>query len=120
MKIFFLKYLPIFFGCHTRDDRSFFFKDKKFPICARCTGELIGIILAPFLLILYKPSFYFCLIIMIPMLLDGFIQLLTKYESNNIKRLISGILFGYALCNIFVMSVLFTYKSGQSLGKSLL
>lgn len=119
MKRFFQKYLPIFFGCHTRDDRSFFFKGKKFPICARCTGELIGIILAPFLLIFYKPSFYFSLIIMIPMLLDGFIQLLTKYESNNTKRLITGILFGYALCNIFIMSVIFAYKSGQAFGKSI-
>lgn len=119
MKNFIYKYLPIFFGCHTRNDRSFFYKDKKFPICARCTGELIGIILAPLLLIFYKPSFYFSLILMIPMLLDGFTQLLTKYESNNIKRLITGLLFGYALCNLFMMSVVFTYKSGQSFRKSL-
>lgn len=116
MKIFLIKYLPIFFGCHTREDRSFFFKDKKFPICARCTGELLGIILAPFLLIFYKPSIFFNLIIMLPMVLDGFLQLLTRYESNNTKRLITGILFGYALTNIFITSAIATYNLGQHIG----
>lgn len=33
---------------------------------------------------------------MAPMLFDGFLQLLTPYESGNLRRLISGILFGIA------------------------
>ena len=45
---FITKYLPIIFGCHCRADRSFYCKNKKFPICARCTGELIGIIVSIF------------------------------------------------------------------------
>ena len=36
------KWLPIVFGCHCRPDRSFYWKGKKFPLCARCTGELAG------------------------------------------------------------------------------
>jgi uncharacterized membrane protein len=32
-----------------------------------------------------------------PMLLDGFIQLLTEYTSNNIKRMVTGLLFGLAV-----------------------
>ena len=40
------KWLPIFFGCHCRPDRSFFYKGKQFPVCARCTGELAGILAA--------------------------------------------------------------------------
>ena len=38
------RWLPVFFGCHCRSDRSFFWKGKQLPICARCTGELAGIL----------------------------------------------------------------------------
>ena len=39
------RWLPIIFGCHCRPDRSFHFRDgTPFPICARCTGELAGIL----------------------------------------------------------------------------
>lgn len=34
------------------------------------------------------------------MLGDGFLQLLSSYESNNEKRLITGLLFGYAVGSI--------------------
>lgn len=33
-------------GCHQRADRSFYWKGRKFPLCARCTGVLVGYILA--------------------------------------------------------------------------
>ncbi|GAA0108831.1 hypothetical protein UT300015_07180 [Clostridium tertium] len=56
---------------------------------------------------------------MIPMLLDGFIQLLTHYESNNIKRVLTGLLFGYALSNIFILSIIFTWKCGYNLGRNI-
>ena len=38
------RFLRIFFGCHARPDRSFYWNGKPFPICARCTGELAGMI----------------------------------------------------------------------------
>ena len=43
------KWLPITFGCHCRADRSFFWKGKQLPICARCTGELVGMVAARWL-----------------------------------------------------------------------
>lgn len=113
------KWLPIFFGCHCRPDRSFYFKNKKFPICARCTGELIGMISSPFLFYFFHPSILINLLLMFPMILDGFIQLLTKYESNNIKRFFSGILFGYSLFNIIIISIIFTWKCGYNFGKNI-
>ncbi|MBP1869747.1 MULTISPECIES: DUF2085 domain-containing protein [Clostridium] len=116
---FFFKWLPIIFGCHCRADRSFYFKNKKFPICARCTGELIGMICSPFLFSFYQPTILLNLILMIPMLLDGFIQLLTHYESNNIKRVLTGLLFGYALSNIFILSIIFTWKCGYNFGRNI-
>lgn len=54
---------------------------------------------------------------MIPMVIDGFIQLKTSYESNNIKRLITGSLFGYGFCNLFIKSLIFTYLCGQNFSK---
>ena len=53
---------------------------------------------------------------MLPLILDGFIQLLTKYESNNSKRLVTGVLFGFALTNLFIISILKTYSFGQQMG----
>lgn len=35
-------------------------------------------------------------LLMVPMVLDGFFQLLTPYESKNYRRCITGILFGIA------------------------
>lgn len=118
MKNILFKYLPIIFGCHSRNDRSFFIKNKKFPICARCTGELIGIIFSPFIYTFFKTSIFINLLLMLPLILDGFIQLFTKYESNNFKRLVTGILFGFALTNIFIVSVRLTYSLGQKIGSS--
>lgn len=110
------KWLPIIFGCHTRADRSFFYKGKKFPICARCTGELIGIIFSLLSSFIYIPSVKLSLILMIPMIIDGFTQSLTKYESNNILRVITGFLFGYGIFSLFVIFTVITFKYGYNLG----
>lgn len=96
------KFLRIFFGCHGRQDRSFFYKGKQFPICARCTGELVGIIFSILMIAVYKNiSLFWSILIMIPLVIDGTLQLLTSYESNNTKRFITGFLFGIGfICTI--------------------
>ena len=33
-------------GCHQMPERSFFIRGKQFPVCARCTGVMIGNIAA--------------------------------------------------------------------------
>lgn len=97
------KFLQIFFGCHARPDRSFYFRGKQFPICARCTGELIGMIAGiPIVIFQGCPQFVIVLVMMIPLVFDGFLQRLTSYESGNIRRLITGILFGIALIFAFI------------------
>lgn len=91
------KFLRIFFGCHARADRSFFYHGRQFPICARCTGEMIGMILGvPIAFFMGYPSFSVVLLMMFPMVLDGFLQLLTPYESKNYRRCATGIVFGIA------------------------
>ncbi len=97
------RFLQIFFGCHARPDRSFYFRGRQFPICARCTGELIGIITGvPVCIFLGCPRFGIVLTMMVPLIFDGFLQRLTSYESGNIRRLITGILFGIALIFFFL------------------
>ena len=39
---------------------------------------------------------------MMPLVIDGFIQRLTTYESNNMRRLFTGILFGIAFVFMFI------------------
>ena len=106
------KYLPMVFGCHCRDDRSFHYKGVRFPICARCTGELVGAIIGIFFSFIYVPEWWVCIIIAIPMIVDGSVQYVTNYESNNIKRFITGFLFGYAFISLIVIGRIITGKHG--------
>ena len=97
------KFLRIFFGCHARPDRSFYFRGKQFPICAQCTGELVGIIVGiPIAIFWGCPRCWIVLLMMIPLVFDGFLQRLTSYESGNIRRLLTGILFGIAFIFAFI------------------
>lgn len=105
------KFLKLFFGCHARPDRSFFWKGKQFPICARCTGELCGMIFSiPIIIFLGYMPLKWCFLMMIPLIVDGTIQLKTSWESNNILRLITGIIFGIAIGFLFVHIHIFTVK----------
>lgn len=91
------QFLRIFFGCHGRADRSFFFHGRQFPICARCTGELVGILCGiPIAVFAGYANFPIIILMMVPMVIDGTVQLLTSYESNNRRRFLTGFLFGIA------------------------
>lgn len=111
------KWLPIVFGCHCMDSRSFHFKGRKFPICARCTGELVGIIFAIFTYWHFHPNWIVALCMLLPLCIDGFTQSLTKYESNNFKRVVTGAVFGYGLAVLFFISSGVAFRYGLELGK---
>ena len=113
------KWLPITFGCHCRADRSFFWHGRQFPICARCTGELVGMVLAVVSLWFYVPPLWLTLVIMVPMVADGFIQLKTQYESNNVRRFLTGLPFGYSLVALPVLFTQGLYNFGFWLGLQL-
>lgn len=102
------KFLRIFFGCHARPDRSFYFRGKQFPICARCTGELIGMLGGVVIAVCFGyPSFGMVCLMMLPLVVDGFTQRLTAYESNNLRRLWTGILFGIA----FIFMLIYFHRT---------
>jgi len=118
-KAWLCKWLPIFFGCHCRPDRSFFYKGKQFPVCARCTGELAGILAALATWWLYHPGPLWSAALLLPLVLDGVIQLCTAYESRNRRRLWTGILFGYGLTSLLLLSAVWVFRQGYALGQGL-
>ena len=97
------KWLPIFFGCHCRPERSFYYRGRQFPVCARCTGELAGILAVVFTWAVWHPGTVCSLMMLLPLVIDGMIQLCTAYESKNIRRLWTGVLFGYGLTNLLFL-----------------
>ncbi|WP_333651695.1 DUF2085 domain-containing protein [Lacrimispora sp.] len=112
---FLYRSLPIVFGCHCRADRSFFFHGKQFPICARCTGELAGMVILSLTYAIYRLPVLYAAGFLIPMTLDGGIQLLTKYESTNFRRFFTGIFFGYGFFNLFITGAVVSYQYGYNL-----
>lgn len=113
------RWLPIIFGCHCRKDRSFFWKGKQFPICARCTGELAGIFITTCTYFFFHCSELISIILLIPLILDGFIQKFTSYESNNFTRFLTGLLFGFGFASLLFWSFSFVIGKGYLWGQHL-
>lgn len=89
-------------GCHQMPERSFFYKGYQFPVCARCTGVIIGEIICIITLIFsIKLNIILYIALLLIMGLDWFIQYINILESNNIRRLITGILGGIGLTGIY-------------------
>ena len=113
---FMYKWLPIFCGCHQRPEHSFFVKGVQMPVCARCEGELIGILLGIIAVWFLRPPYWLMGIFMVPMIADGLIQAFSSYESTNPRRLITGILFGFGIAMILLMLGISALKVGISIG----
>lgn len=113
------KYLPMIFGCHCIPERCFTFRGRRFPICARCTGEGIGILAAILTIGFWHPGISVLFLLLIPMLADSIVQRMTAYESNNIRRVVTGFFFGYAGFELFLLSVRATFLYGYHLGMEL-
>ena len=86
------------------------------PVCARCQGEIVGIIIGFISTFFIHLSIRCLIVLLLPLIIDGTVQALTDYESNNVKRLITGIAFGYALVTLLVISVTVTFRWGYSRG----
>lgn len=98
-----MKWFKKYWGCHQLPERSFFFKTYQFPICARCTGVLIGMFLSIGVSCFIKTiPLLICVVLMFPLIIDGIIQYFTKYESTNYKRFITGMLFGFSYTRIVI------------------
>lgn len=82
-------------GCHQMPERSLFIGAYQFPVCARCTGAFVGQILAIILLIAKAlPPIPVCAAFMLLMFVDWGVQFMGWIESNNWRRIITGIMGG--------------------------
>lgn len=90
--------------CHQMPERSFKYKGKQFPLCARCTGIFIGYFAFPlFQLQIIIPSLLLIIMLSIPMFIDSITQSMNYRESNNLLRVTTGFLFGAAQISFIVL-----------------
>jgi len=85
--------------CHEKAERSFFINGNQMPFCSRCTAIWLGLALGLGFLVFFKlplnEKFIFVIIIgLIPIGIDGVGQLVGLWESNNVIRVITGLLIG--------------------------
>jgi len=98
------KRLKLFLICHRKKERCIQICGHTSFLCARCTGLYMGAIVSLFLsLIGLVLSPYLGLVLVLPMLLDGFSQLLGFRESNNVTRLLTGLLFSMGFISFLMI-----------------
>ena len=97
-------------GCHQMPERSFFYKGFQFPVCARCTGVLLGFAAA-------APLFFFCkldiriaLLLSFVMFLDWLLQFLKIRPSTNLRRLFTGMIGGFGWTYIHLYFYRFVWR----------
>ena len=97
--------------CHRKPKRSFFIKGHQFPVCARCTGFYISLIIYFIYTYYYFVDYnsyllFFAILLLIPTAIDGLTQFYEYRESNNTLRLITGLMGGLGL-GIIVKAIKF-------------
>ncbi|TGK45946.1 DUF2085 domain-containing protein [Leptospira bouyouniensis] len=96
--------------CHQIPERSFTYKGSQFPVCARCTGVILGQLLA-IISILYLPirlGFITYISFMLPALIDWSLQEFSKIKSTNLRRIVTGSLLGFGYLMALVVLISFT------------
>ena len=97
------KRLELALFCHRNPERSFSLLGCTMPICARCSGLLLGFLgfaLSVFLQ-LHFPLVAEALM-MVPMAVDGVSQMVGFRESNNRLRLFTGFMFTFGFMMLAV------------------
>jgi uncharacterized membrane protein len=98
-----LKVLTDIVPCHRMKSRSLTIKGHTLPLCARCTGILLGYLFFPLLLIVpVNLPLWLGIVLNLPMVLDGWTQKRKLRLSNNPLRLTTGIVSGLGQSIIIV------------------
>ncbi len=85
-----------FVACHRLPERSFFFRGRQFPVCARCTGVLLGYLSMPlFTFNIIQIVWWLALVCNLPAYIDGASQAVGLRESTNSLRFFTGLLSGF-------------------------
>jgi uncharacterized membrane protein len=83
-------------NCHQRASRSFFLNDNQMPFCSRCTAIFIGLVVGILIVMFLELEVNFLVVVLglVPIGVDGLLQLATDYESSNPVRFVTGLLAG--------------------------
>ncbi len=95
--------------CHQRPERCYYVNGKPMPICSRCFGVYLGVILGMFIPFLISNIYLFdvknmyilFILGLIPMAIDGGTQFFGIRKSNNHLRFITGLLAGIVVGILF-------------------
>ena len=84
--------------CHQIANRSYFINGNEMPFCSRDTGLFLGLVVGfgAVLFVRYRIHPVLALLGLVPIGIDGGLQLVTSYVSNNPLRLITGFIAGAA------------------------
>lgn len=93
-----------YWPCHRLQARSFSVDGRQFHVCARCTGLIVGMLVAPFLLQFAGILFPLALPSVVLFFVDGVTQLIRLRESSNALRFATG-----AFVSIAVVAWVFHY-----------
>lgn len=93
--------------CHQIADRSYFLNGNQMPVCSRDVGLFAGLVLgfAAACFVRFKGNPVLLLLGLVPLAVDGGLQLVTRYESNNPLRLATGIVAGTALALLLALYI---------------
>jgi uncharacterized membrane protein len=85
--------------CNQKKERAPKIKGFVFFLCYRCTGVVIGGIIATILKIckVFPNSLFLVTLFSIPMAVDYMLQYFNIKESTNIRRFITGLTMGFGL-----------------------
>jgi len=90
-----MREIIMFIPCHRKPERCLHLKGKPMPLCTRCFAMLLGYLFVPFAIFssIIVPL-WIPLLLISPLLADGFTQRWKWRTSNNRLRFVTGLLFG--------------------------
>lgn len=95
------KKIGVFLFCHRKEERSLKLFGHTSFLCARCIGTLSGLLLSFSLFILHVTmSAILASVLVIPLIVDGILQLSGLHSSNNKLRFLTGLLFSIGASTI--------------------
>lgn len=106
--------------CHQRTEKTLIVGGRFLPVCTRCTGAYLGLLIGYVILFFRKrkakgpPNLWATLVLSMPMIIDTVTQTLGMRESTNSLRLITGLFFGIVLLP-FLIYVLQLVRGTQQL-----
>lgn len=97
-------------GCHQLPERSFFYRGHQFPVCARCTGVLLGQLVGGIGFLFFSLSYDTIGFLCFLMFFDWWLQRVHLLQSTNLRRFITGMLCGFAVGNTYAQFIAFLWR----------